>query len=65
MRDPARAEDRRRVGIRVTALGVEALDAIRRRRNDWLAARLKALEPADRRILAAAAEPLRQLAGER
>ena len=63
-RDPARAEDRRRVGLRLTGSGEAALDAIRRRRNDWLAARLAALTPEARRALAAAAEPLRQLAGE-
>jgi DNA-binding MarR family transcriptional regulator len=61
-RDPAQADDRRRVGVRVTAAGVAALDAIRRQRNEWLAARLAALTPRDRRALAAAAEPLRRLA---
>ena len=61
-RDPAREDDRRRVGLRVTETGVEALDAIRRRRNDWLAARLAALTAKERRALAAAAEPLRRLA---
>ncbi|HEY2480770.1 MAG TPA: MarR family transcriptional regulator [Caulobacteraceae bacterium] len=58
------ADDRRRVGLSVTRAGAAALDAIRRRRNDWLAARLDALSPEDRRALAAAAEPLRRLAGE-
>jgi len=63
-RDPVRADDRRRVGLRLTASGAKALDAIRRRRNDWLAARLAALAPEARAALAAAAEPLRQLAGD-
>jgi DNA-binding MarR family transcriptional regulator len=58
------AEDRRRVALSVTRSGQAALDAIRRRRNDWLAARLGALAPEDRKALAAAAEPLRRLAGE-
>jgi DNA-binding MarR family transcriptional regulator len=61
-RDPAREDDRRRVGVRVTAVGAEALGAIRRRRNDWLAARLRALSAKDRRVLAAAADSLRRLA---
>ncbi|HXV00538.1 MAG TPA: MarR family transcriptional regulator [Caulobacteraceae bacterium] len=61
-RDPAREDDRRRVGLRVTPAGAEALEAIRRRRNDWLAARLAALTPRERRALAAAAEPLLKLA---
>jgi DNA-binding MarR family transcriptional regulator len=65
VREPPREDDRRRVGLRVTAEGGAALEAIRRRRNDWLAARLAALTPQHRRALAAAAEPLRQLAEDR
>jgi DNA-binding MarR family transcriptional regulator len=65
IRDEASAEDRRRVGIRLTALGAKALEAIRRRRNDWLAGRLAALSPQDREALLAAAEPLLRLAGDR
>ncbi|MHB8529917.1 MAG: MarR family winged helix-turn-helix transcriptional regulator, partial [Caulobacteraceae bacterium] len=34
-RDEASEGDRRRIGIRLTAKGAKALDAIRRRRNDW------------------------------
>ncbi len=62
---PPSAEDRRRVGLEVTAAGMAAVDAIRRRRNVWLTARLAALSPRERRALAAAAEPLRRLAGDR
>ncbi len=62
---PPSAEDRRRVGLEVTAAGMAAVEAIRRRRNAWLAARLAALSPKDRRTLEAAAEPLRRLAGDR
>ncbi len=62
---PPSAEDRRRVGLEVTAAGMAAVEAIRRRRNDWLAARLAALSARERRALAAAAEPLRRLAGDR
>ena len=64
-RDPARAEDRRRVGVRLTAAGESALATIRRRRNDWLAARLAELSPEARASLTAAAGPLAQLAGDR
>lgn len=59
------AEDRRRVGLSLTTQGAKALDAIRRRRNDWLAARLAGLAVADRLALAAAAAPLDRLAGDR
>ncbi|MBS0411340.1 MAG: MarR family transcriptional regulator [Proteobacteria bacterium] len=64
-RDEASQDDRRRVGIRLTPKGLKALDAIRRRRNDWLAARLSLLTPEARAALAAAAEPLARLAGDR
>ncbi|MDB5479845.1 MAG: transcriptional regulator [Caulobacteraceae bacterium] len=64
-RDPARAEDRRRVGVRLTAAGQAALATIRRRRNDWLAAHLAALSPEARAAIAAAAGALGQLAGDR
>jgi len=64
-RDPACAEDRRRVGVRLTEAGEAALATIRARRNDWLAARLAALAPEARQALAAAGGPLSQLAGDR
>lgn len=57
--------DRRRVGLRVTVGGEEALAAIRARRNAWLVRRLDALSLRDRRAIAAAAEPLRRLAEDR
>jgi DNA-binding MarR family transcriptional regulator len=60
-RDPA-ADDGRRVGIRLTSTGESALDAIRARRNDWLAERLAAIGPEARAALAAAAGPLTRLA---
>jgi DNA-binding MarR family transcriptional regulator len=59
------AGDRRRVGLTLTAKGGRALDAIRRRRNDWLAARLARLAPAERAILASAAAPLARIAEDR
>jgi DNA-binding MarR family transcriptional regulator len=58
-------DDRRRVGLTLTAKGGKALDAIRRRRNDWLAARLAQLSAAERAALAAAAAPLARLAEDR
>lgn len=57
----ADANDRRRSGLAVTVAGHRKLDAIRRERNDWLAARLAKLTPEERRRLAAAAEPLLRL----
>ena len=64
-REPPSAADRRRVGLRVTPAGGAALDAIRAQRNEWLVRRLAALAARDRRALAAAAEALRRLAGDR
>ena len=58
-------EDRRRVGLTLTAKGAKALEAIRRRRNDWLAARLASLSGEERAALAAAAAPLARLAEDR
>lgn len=37
--------DRRRVGLEVTPAGAKLLRAVRRRRTDWLAARLEQLRP--------------------
>ena len=50
-------DDRRRVGLTLTAKGGKALDAIRRRRNDWLSAKLAKLSVEERAALAAAAAP--------
>ncbi|MFN3522220.1 MAG: MarR family winged helix-turn-helix transcriptional regulator [Phenylobacterium sp.] len=55
------AEDGRRSGLTITEAGREALAAIRRQRNDWLAAHLAQLPAEARLALAAAAEPLLQL----
>jgi DNA-binding MarR family transcriptional regulator len=55
------AEDGRRSGLTITPEGARALEAIRRRRNDWLAARLAKLPPDSREALAAAAGPLLQI----
>ncbi|MGQ3018311.1 MarR family winged helix-turn-helix transcriptional regulator [Phenylobacterium sp.] len=52
------ASDGRRSGLTITPAGLEALAETRRLRNDWLAARLARLTPAERRALAGAAAPL-------
>ncbi len=57
----AAPEDGRRVGLTLTTEGLAALDAIRARRNDWLARRLAALGPEARAVLAAAVGPLERL----
>jgi len=62
---PPPAEDKRRFGLVITQAGKKALDAVRRRRNDWLAHRLAALSPGARAALAKAAGPLAQIAGGR
>jgi DNA-binding MarR family transcriptional regulator len=64
-RAEADAADRRRFGLTLTAKGAKALDAIRRRRNDWLAAGLARLSREERAALAAAAAPLARLAEDR
>lgn len=57
----ADAQDARRCGLQITPAGEAQLDAVRQRRNDWLAARLARLDPEARAALAAAQEPLLQL----
>jgi DNA-binding MarR family transcriptional regulator len=52
------ALDRRRAGLAVTAAGARKLEAIRRQRNDWLAARLAKLTPDEQDALARAVAPL-------
>lgn len=59
------SEDKRRVGLTLTPAGAKALDAVRRRRNDWLAKRLSALSPEAREALDAAIGPLEQISGDR
>jgi DNA-binding MarR family transcriptional regulator len=55
------AEDGRRSGFAITPAGERKLETVRRERNDWLAARLGRLPPADRASLAAAADALLRL----
>lgn len=51
-------QDGRRSGLTLTAEGVKQMAAIRQLRNDWLAARLNRLPPAQRQQLEDAIEPL-------
>ncbi len=62
---PPPSDDKRRFGLMISASGRKALDAVRRRRNDWLEARLAALDPAAREALRRALGPLAQIAGDR
>ncbi len=55
------ADDRRRSGLTLTAAGLRKIEMLRRRRNDWLAARLVHLSPCEREALMAAAVPLLKL----
>jgi len=55
------AEDGRRSGLVITPAGKHQIDAIHRRRNDWVATRLAKLTLAERELLAAAVEPLLKL----
>jgi len=53
--------DARRSGLVVTPAGERQVEAIKRRRNDWLARRLAKLTEAEREALAVAAGPLMKL----
>ncbi|MGO1972422.1 MAG: MarR family winged helix-turn-helix transcriptional regulator [Propionibacteriaceae bacterium] len=59
------AEDRRQATVRLTERGREVLSADRRRRDAWLATRLKQLEPEEREALRAAIPVLLKLAAVR
>ena len=61
---PPPSDDKRRFGLMISASGRKALDAVRRRRNDWLAVRLAALTPEARAALAGALAPLAEIAGD-
>ena len=53
--------DKRRVSLAVTPKGLQALNVIRRSRNDWLAARLSRLTVAERNDLEMALPSLQRL----
>lgn len=58
------AEDRRRVGLELTAEGARVLRNIRARRTMWLARRLRELDPEELAAIDAAVPALRRLAGD-
>jgi DNA-binding MarR family transcriptional regulator len=64
-RQAPQVDDRRRVGLAITPAGLNALEAVRRRRNDWLADRLTRLTPDERALIARALAPLGQIAVDR
>lgn len=55
------AADGRRQGLHLTPAATSELEAVRRRRTDWLATRLARLPEPSRRALAQAAGPLLEL----
>jgi DNA-binding MarR family transcriptional regulator len=57
-------EDRRRVGLRLTAEGAKLMRRIRARRTTWLAERLQGLERAELDAVDAAMPALRRLLGD-
>jgi DNA-binding MarR family transcriptional regulator len=59
-----RGEDRRRVGLRLTPLGRNVVQSIKRRRTAWLAARLDRLDPAELEAVEAAIPHLARLLEE-
>src|ERR671938_2042780 len=59
-RDPS-AEDRRRVGLRLTPEAERVLRSVKSRRTAWLAARLRKLSEHELDAVEAAIEPLQQL----
>jgi DNA-binding MarR family transcriptional regulator len=63
-RQEPQADDRRRVGLAITPAGLKALDAVRRRRNDWLADRLTRLTPEQRELIVQAIAPLGEIAAD-
>jgi DNA-binding MarR family transcriptional regulator len=64
-RQEPHADDKRRVGLTLTPAGARTLEAVRRRRNDWLARQLSTLPADGRAALLAAIAPLEQIGGER
>ena len=54
-------DDRRRVGLTVTAEGARVLRTVRSRRTAWLAARIEQLAPEQRAALEGAVDALRAL----
>jgi DNA-binding MarR family transcriptional regulator len=62
-RDPS-ADDRRRVGLRITPEAERVLRSVKSRRTAWLASRLRGLSDAELAAVDAAIEPLQELIDE-
>src|SRR3954462_13901179 len=62
-REPS-AEDRRRVGLRITPEAERVLRSVKSRRTAWLATRLRGLSDAELAAVDAAVEPLQELTDE-
>ena len=62
-REPS-AEDRRRVGLRITPEAERVLRSVKSRRTAWLATRLRGLSDAELAAVDAAVEPLQELIDE-
>ena len=58
------SEDRRRVGLRLTAEGERLMRRVRARRTTWLAGRLQALDPNDLEAIETAVPALMRLVGD-
>jgi DNA-binding MarR family transcriptional regulator len=59
-----RAQDRRRIGLFVTAEGDKVLKSVRKKRTAWLAGRLEGLAPDERESIEAAIDALEKLIAE-
>ncbi len=64
-RDASACGDKRRTSLTVTRAGEKAFDAVRRQRNDWLAARLGELSEKELQSLAVAISSLSHIAGDK
>lgn len=60
----AGVDDKRRVLVQITEAGSAALAAARSKRTEWLAKRVAALSPEDRRILRQAARILQEMSSK-
>jgi DNA-binding MarR family transcriptional regulator len=59
-----RGEDRRRIGLSLTAEGEKVLKSVRQRRTAWLVERLERLDPAERRAIDESIDALEKLLGD-
>lgn len=64
VRQPPRADDKRRVGLALTPAALRAMAAVRARRTDWLADRLATLPPQARSAIERAIDALSSISGD-